>query len=211
MEHNLSDMRRHYEAAELSEENTPASPYLLFNSWFSEATASTIIEPNAMTLATASKEGKPSARIVLLKEINKDGFVFYTNYQSKKAKNLEENPAAALVFLWDILEKQVRVEGRIEKIDPQISEDYFYQRPIGSQIGAIISPQSQKIATKDILLNRFKDLENSGNIKKPDHWGGYVLIPEMIEFWQGRPNRLHDRIVYELISPGHWEKHRLAP
>ena len=211
MEHNLSDMRRHYEAAELSEENTPASPYLLFNSWFSEATASTIIEPNAMTLATASKEGKPSARIVLLKEINKDGFVFYTNYQSKKAKNLEENPAAALVFLWDILEKQVRVEGRIEKIDPQISEDYFYQRPIGSQIGAIISPQSQKIATKDILLNRFKDLENSGNIKKPDHWGGYVLIPEMIEFWQGRPNRLHDRIVYELTSPGHWEKHRLAP
>jgi pyridoxamine 5'-phosphate oxidase len=211
MEHNLSDMRRHYEAAELSEENTPASPYLLFNTWFSEATASTIIEPNAMTLATASREGKPSARIVLLKEINKDGFVFYTNYQSKKAKNLEENPAAAVVFLWDILEKQVRVEGRIEKIDPQISEDYFYQRPIGSQIGAIISPQSQKIATKDILLNRFKDLENSGNIKKPDHWGGYVLIPEIIEFWQGRPNRLHDRIVYELISPGHWGKHRLAP
>ena len=211
MEHNLSDMRRHYEAAALSEENTPASPYPLFNTWFTEARSSSIIEPNAMTLATASKEGKPTARIVLLKELNREGFVFYTNYQSKKAKNIDENPMAALVFLWDILEKQVRIEGKIQKTDTKTSEDYFYQRPIGSQIGAIISPQSQKIASKEMLMNRFEEVEKSGDIKKPDHWGGYILIPELIEFWQGRPNRLHDRIVYELIGTNLWKKYRLAP
>ncbi len=206
----LSGMRRHYEAAELTEANTPDSPFPLFRSWFAEAKSSTILEPNAMTLATSSKEGKPSARIVLLKELTDAGFVFYTNYESNKAANIAENPRAALVFLWDILEKQVRAEGTVLKVSEETSNEYFYKRPVGSRIGAIVSPQSRRIESKAILFNKYKALEESGDIKKPDHWGGYIVIPEKIEFWQGRPNRLHDRIVYELEGTN-WIKYRLAP
>ena len=207
----LPHMRKHYEAAELNEANTPDTPLPLFHTWFTQAHESPIIEANAMTLATASKDGVPSARIVLLKEMTNEGFVFYTNYLSNKGKNLAENPNASLLFFGDILERQVRIEGTVQKVSEQTSNDYFYQRPSGSQIGAIISPQSQKIDSKDQLLQAYTALEKSTDIKKPDHWGGYILMPRLIEFWQGRPNRLHDRIVYELNQDAKWHKYRLAP
>ena len=207
----LSGMRNTYECAELLEENTPSSPFILFNTWFDEAKKSTILEANAMVIASADKNAKPSARMVLLKNIfDEKGFVFYTNYESRKGIELLENPQVALLFHWDEQERQVRIEGMVEKLDEKLSDEYFLSRPVGSQLGAIASPQSQVIDNKQQLENLFEQANKLQKITRPINWGGYIVVANKIEFWQGRPNRMHDRIVYEKNNTA-WKKYRLAP
>lgn len=209
----LQNMRQNYINATLDESDVDDNPIVQFKNWFEHAVESKLDEPNAMTLATVTKAGKPDARIVLLKGIDDNGFRFYTNYLSAKGKELKKNPYASLVFFWHALERQIRVEGTVTKLDKETSEEYFKTRPRKSQIGAIASPQSQIIENRAILENKFNEFEteNEGKeIAKPSHWGGYVVKPTRIEFWQGRRSRLHDRINYEL-SGNKWLKTRLAP
>ena len=171
-------------------------------------------ERNAMTLATSSNEGRPSARIVLLKGFTNDGFTFYTNYLSRKGKEITKNPLGALIFFWPSLERQIRVEGTLEKTGKEQSEIYFHSRPKNSQIGAVASPQSQEISNREVIEKKWAELteEYEGReVPKPSFWGGYILKPRLIEFWQGRPNRLHDRILYKKIDNRNWKKVRLAP
>ncbi|MDQ3017945.1 MAG: pyridoxamine 5'-phosphate oxidase [Bacteroidota bacterium] len=191
-------------------------PMALFYLWLDEAIGFEIPEPNAMTLATVSSEGKPSARIVLLKGATSAGFEFYTNYQSRKAKEMEQNPNAALVILWKELERQVRIEGIAEKLSFEKSQTYFQSRPRGSQIGAWASPQSEIIADRTILEASTtaieEQYENVDPLPCPEHWGGYMLIPNVIEFWQGRSDRMHDRLRYTRNEKGaNWSIDRLAP
>jgi pyridoxamine 5'-phosphate oxidase len=210
---NLQNLRQDYRVASLSENDVAANPFLQFNKWFSDAVDAQLYEPNVMTFATADSDGKPSARIVLLKGFDENGFVFYTNYESRKANDLVENPQAAAVFFWAELERQVRIEGIVSKIDTETSEAYFHSRPIGSQIGAIASPQSSVITDRSILEEKVSMLtaQYEGKvIPKPDNWGGYLIEPKRIEFWQGRSSRLHDRIIYDFIE-GTWKISRLAP
>jgi pyridoxamine 5'-phosphate oxidase len=210
----IADLRRNYTHRELTEDAIANDPIEQFQQWFDEAVAAELPEPNAMTLATATPDGIPSARMVLLKGLDQQGFVFFTNYQSRKGQELTANPQAALVFWWAELERQVRIEGRIEVIDPQESDDYFNSRPIGSQLGAWASPQSQVVPTRDTLEQRLQQLTQDHAdqpICRPPHWGGYRVIPGAIEFWQGRPNRLHDRLRYRRKGDNSWEIERLAP
>ena len=198
----------------LDERTADRDPITLFQRWFSEAVASGSRLPDAATLATATKEGKPSARMVLLKGVDERGFVFYTNYRSSKAKELEENPRAAMVCYWVQLDRQVRVEGSVEKISPEESDEYFRTRPRESQLGALASPQSEVIESREVLERRFSELDESyrgREVSRPDHWGGYRIKPERIEFWTNRPGRLHDRILYERQRDGSWTVSRLAP
>ncbi|MBK9213333.1 MAG: pyridoxamine 5'-phosphate oxidase [Saprospiraceae bacterium] len=207
----LKDLRNSYEKHSLDQNQVPNNPFDLFKDWMLEAVNQQISDPHAMTLATCDAQHRVSARIVLLKEIDEKGFVFFTNYLSHKAQDIAENPSAALVLWWEVLERQVRIVGHIEKIEPSRSEEYFFSRPVGSQIGAIVSPQSQPIPSRESLELKVKDLENHPeNIAMPPHWGGYRLIPNLLEFWQGRPNRLHDRIQYHLENDL-WTTQRLAP
>lgn len=209
----IQNLRQDYKTAELSEEDVVKNPIEQFEKWFSDAVNAQIYEPNVMTLATADKSGRPNARIVLLKGFDQDGFSFYTNYLSQKGKEIKKNPFACLVFFWAELERQVRIEGKIEKLDKETSEQYFHSRPTGSQIGAIASPQSQVITGRAILENKVEQLTEQyegKTIPKPAHWGGYIVKPTAIEFWQGRPSRLHDRIKYTLVN-GNWKIERLAP
>jgi len=188
-------------------------PFELFDAWFKAARKGGLFLPEAMTLATASPEGKPSARMVLLKQADRDGFVFYTNYTSRKASELDANPHASLLFHWPILQRQVRVEGRVERVSRQESADYYHSRPRGSQIGAWASDQSSELDARSTLEQRVKDFESKypdGEVPLPDHWGGYRVVPNRIEFWQGRPFRLHDRIIF--VPDGDaWKTHRLYP
>jgi pyridoxamine 5'-phosphate oxidase len=198
----------------LDERNVDPNPIQLFQRWFDAAIASGSRLPDAMTLATASKDGTPSARMVLLKQVDDDGFVFYTNYNSQKARELQENPQAALVVYWVQLDRQIRVEGTVERISAAESDAYFKTRPRESQIGALASPQSEIIESREVLEQRFRDLEQfyrDRNVDRPEHWGGYRLKPERIEFWQNRSGRLHDRLVYDRQSDGSWTIKRLAP
>lgn len=199
----------------LSEEQVHAHPVKQFETWFNEALSSGVPEQNAMTLSTASKEGFPSARTVLLKGFDERGFVFYTNYSSRKGQDLLENPRAALTFFWPGLERQVRIEGTVEKTGREISETYFQSRPKGSQIAAAVSPQSQVISGRSVLEQKWNELEeqykDTDRLPCPEYWGGFVVIPKRIEFWQGRNNRLHDRIVYSLNDSSEWRIERLAP
>ncbi len=209
----IQNLRQDYRTAQLAEKDIHKDPIKQFEKWFSEAMKAQLYEPNVMTLATADKSGKPNARIVLLKGFDQQGFSFYTNYLSQKGKEMKKNPQACLVFFWAELERQVRIEGRVEKLDKETSESYFHSRPKGSQIGAIASPQSQIIASREILEAKVEDLNTvylDKTIPKPAHWGGYIVKPTAIEFWQGRTSRLHDRIKYELIN-GKWQTARLAP
>ncbi len=212
---NLFDLRKNYTQSGLSIRQALPHPIAQFNLWFEQAMASAIPEPNAMTLATASADGRVSARVVLLKEIDPTGFVFFTNYNSHKATALAENPKAALVFLWLELERQVRIEGVVEKINSQESDKYFNSRPRESQLGAWASDQSKEIQTRDELFEQYRQLEKTyqgKTIPRPPHWGGYRLVPRQIEFWQGRTGRMHDRILYVLSADGNrWEIKRLAP
>ena len=198
----------------LDEKSADPNPLKLFRRWFDEAIASGSRLPDAMTLATATKEGKPSARMVLLKQADEQGFVFYTNYNSRKARELDENPYGTLVCYWVQLDRQVRVEGSVERVSAQESDEYFRTRPRDSQLGAIASPQSEVIESREFLEQRFRDFEamyRDRTVARPAHWGGYRLKPEMIEFWQNRPGRLHDRIVYQRQPDGSWSIQRLAP
>jgi pyridoxamine 5'-phosphate oxidase len=198
----------------LDEKLVPRDPTKLFQAWFDDAIAAKLPLPEAMNLATASPEGRPSARMVLLKQADDEGFVFFTNYHSAKAQQLESNPYAALVFYWPQLDRQVRIEGKVERTSAEESEAYFQTRPRESQIGAWASPQSSVIPGREVLEERAKELENyyrDREIDCPRHWGGYRLRPDRIEFWKSRLGRLHDRILYELTSDGEWAINRLAP
>ena len=208
----IADLRREYALRELSEADVDPDPIKQFGLWFKEARDCNIEDANAMSLATADRQGKPSCRIVLIKGFDEKGFVFFTNYQSQKGKDLEGNPVAALMFYWHALERQVRIDGRVEKISDIESEDYSNSRPEGSKIGAWSSPQSQLVSRTELLDNQrdFQQKYAGQQIPRPPFWGGYVVKPEMIEFWQGRPNRLHDRIVYQKTGNS-WTIQRLAP
>lgn len=213
---NLADMRREYAHAELDVAHTDPDPIVQFRHWFAEAERAEIVEPNAMTLATADADGRPSARIVLLKGVSDEGFVFFTDYRSRKARELEANPYAALAFHWGELERQVRVVGRVERIAASESMAYFLSRPVGSQVGAWASLQSAVLADRKLLVERVGELVKhfaTTPITWPTHWGGYRIVPTEIEFWQGRPNRLHDRILYTRSSTSEhaWRRDRLSP
>ena len=197
----------------LTEENIAKEPFEQFDIWFNEAKEIGLKDPNAMNVASASKEGVPSSRMVLLKSYNKDGFVFYTNYTSRKSKEIIENPKVALNFFWDALERQVRIEGQIQKIDPKISDDYFASRSRLSQLGAHASNQSQVIQSYDVITDKLKVLEEKYDGKKiprPDHWGGFIIIPDTIEFWQGHEGRIHDRLKF-VRQKENWKLNRLSP
>lgn len=210
----IADIRKNYTQQSLSENDAEVNPIQQFSKWWDEAVASDIDEVNAMTLATASSDGMPSARIVLLKEYDASGFTFFTNYNSFKGQQLAENPKACLVFFWKELERQVRITGLIEKISSAASDEYFSSRPQGSQVGAIASPQSQVIESREWLDSHYSILEKELHDKKlqrPPHWGGYIVKPVIVEFWQGRPSRLHDRLQYTMEENGNWKIERLAP
>ncbi len=208
----IADLRKDYTQAGL--EQGDLSPFRQFELWFDQALAADLLEPNAMTLATVTATGKPDARIVLLKGFDARGFVFYTNYRSQKGQELAVNPYAALVFLWGDLERQVRVVGRVEKATDLEADTYFQSRPLGSRLGAWASTQSEVIPDREVLEARMKALEaeyQGQEIPRPNHWGGFRVVPTEMEFWQGRPSRLHDRLRYQLQENGDWQIDRLAP
>ncbi|OLY91122.1 Pyridoxamine 5'-phosphate oxidase [Cnuella takakiae] len=214
MNPSIADIRKDYAALSLLETDVAADPITQFGTWWQQVLDSQVLEPNAMTLATASADGLPAARVVLLKNYNEQGFVFYTNYQSFKAMHLEENPKACLVFFWPELERQVRITGLVKKVAGAESDAYYNSRPEGSRIGAWASPQSQVVPGREWLDAQFaaKRAEFTGKeISRPPHWGGYLVQPVVVEFWQGRPSRLHDRIQYSLQEGGEWKIERLAP
>jgi pyridoxamine 5'-phosphate oxidase len=201
-------------ANHLDENDIDPDPISLFRSWFEAAIASGSRLPDAMSLATATSDGKPSARMVLLKGVDERGFVFYTNYLSQKARDLEENPYGALVLYWSVLDRQVRVEGSVERISDEESDEYFRSRPRESQLGALASPQSEVIESRALLESRYAELAEQYRdrpVERPKHWGGYRVKPDKIEFWQNRAGRLHDRILYHRQADGSWAISRLAP
>lgn len=208
----IAAIRTEYRQLTLSESEVDPDPYKQFDRWWQQAISAEVIEVNAMTLATASKDGLPDARIVLLKDITEEGFVFFTNYESSKGRQLLENPQAALVFFWKELERQVRIKGQVVKASPELSDQYFLSRPASSRIGAWSSPQSQVIDSRALLEQNELDFKEKfgENIPRPAHWGGFVVIPDSMEFWQGRPSRLHDRILYTKNKES-WQITRLAP
>ena len=225
MSNEIADIRKDYKLASLEEVDVAANPIDQFTRWWNEAVASQIDEVNAMTLATVNATGVPAARIVLLKGYNPDGFIFFTNYESDKGKNLAQNPHAALVFFWKELERQIRIEGTVEKVSAEESDRYFNSRPDSSRIGAWASPQSAVIENRMVIeqnVERYSSIFANDSIERPDHWGGYIVKPTSIEFWQGRSSRLHDRIKYTLENSAYnaatdtrtelnWKIERLAP
>lgn len=209
----LADLRRTYVLGSLSETDVAPDPMSQFKRWFDEAVTAKLPEPNAMTLATVGAAGQPSARIVLLKGIDDRGFTFFTNYESRKGLDLAANPRAALLFHWVQLERQVRVEGIVEKVADDESDAYFASRPLGSRVGAWASEQSREVPGRDVLEQRELEYRSKfgDNPPRPPHWGGYRLVPTAMEFWQGRPSRLHDRIAYRVQPGGAWQIVRLSP
>lgn len=211
--HDLAQMRKSYEQAELDESHVLPQPIDQFHHWFDEAVKAKALEPNAMTLATASADGRPSTRVLLLKGADATGLVWFTNYASRKGQDLSANPMAAMQFFWPELERVVRIEGRVERVSDEESDTYYRSRPAGSRIGAWASPQSQVLVSRDVLEAAWKEQQAKlgEDPPRPAHWGGYRLIPDHWEFWQGRSSRLHDRIAYELQTDGSWLIQRLAP
>ncbi len=208
----LADLRKSYMKGSLSEEDVKANPIDQFHIWFDQAQHAELPEPNAMTVASVDANGKPSARVVLIKEVTQDGFVFFTNYESRKGQALTANPNAALLFFWPELERQIRIEGSVTKLSAEESDAYFHSRPLDSRIGAWASPQSQVITSRTQLVTKAAEyaLKFALNPPRPPHWGGFRVKHEVLEFWQGRPSRLHDRIQY-VLENGQWKIQRLAP
>ncbi len=214
MEKTVADLRKDYTLQGLSETDIDPKPFIQFRKWFDQACSAKLPEPNAMTLATATPDGKPSARMVLLKDFDARGFVFFTNYNSQKGQELAENPQAALVFWWAELERQVRISGHVEKVSENESDKYFYSRPFNSRLGAWVSNQSEIIPSREILEQSMEELQKkyqNQDVKRPPHWGGLRVIPMEIEFWQGRPSRLHDRLRYTCTDNNTWKIERLSP
>jgi pyridoxamine 5'-phosphate oxidase len=215
MSQHLADMRRNYAREGLTEAQAPEEPFALFHQWFDQAvkTEQAPVEANAMTLATVDVDGRPHCRVLLLKGLDTQGFTFFSNYDSAKGQQMAARPFAAMTFFWPTLERQVRIEGRVSKVSHEESDAYFQVRPLGSRLGAWASPQSQVIADREELEELLKATEarfSDGQPHCPEHWGGYRLVPDRIEFWQGRPSRLHDRLNYRLLD-GSWNRERLAP
>jgi pyridoxamine 5'-phosphate oxidase len=210
----IADIRTDYRRASLTEADVGADPIEQFRRWFDEAVAAEVVEPNAMCLATATPDAYPSARIVLLKEVDARGFVFFTDYRSRKGRELADNPCASLCFFWAELERQVRINGAVQRVSRAESDRYFQSRPRGSRIGAWTSAQSSALASRDVLEQQLAEHEarfgEDGHVPLPDHWGGYRVVPEEIEFWQGRSSRLHDRIQFRREA-GAWVTRRLSP
>ncbi len=209
----IADIRTDYKKASLAESDVKSDPFSQFASWFDQAMKADVPEPNAMTLSTVNTDGKPSSRIVLIKEFDERGFSWFTNYDSAKGQDLENNPHAALLFFWIPLERQVRIEGRIEKLSDAENDTYFNSRPLGSRQSALASQQSQPIADRQVLEQKLASVvaEFGDQPPRPAHWGGYRLLPERMEFWQGRSSRLHDRIIYTRDEKGVWNISRLQP
>ncbi|HEU0163793.1 MAG TPA: pyridoxamine 5'-phosphate oxidase [Thermomicrobiales bacterium] len=210
----LSDMRQNYRKGELVEDHVQPDPIAQFGIWFDEVRSTDILEANAVIVATVGADGAPSARTVLLKSFDHEGFVFYTGYESQKGREIAQNPAVALTFYWPALERQVRINGDAVRIAPELSDAYFATRPPGSQLGAVASPQSEVIPDRDWLANRVAevsaDIDDEHPLRRPETWGGYRVVPHTVEFWQGRPDRLHDRLRYRQVEGG-WVIERLAP
>ncbi len=215
MQQDLSNYRKSYSKANLSKKDTPSDPITLFRDWFLEADNNEkISEANAMTLSTIGLDGFPKGRVVLLKSYSYEGFVFYSHYLSEKGKAITQNNHVCLSFFWPVLERQIIIKGQAHKIEPNLSDGYFESRPRGSRLGAIVSPQSEVIESREVLEDELKknQVQYEGKeIPRPEHWGGYCVNPISVEFWQGRPNRLHDRIRYTLQQDYNWLKERLAP
>jgi len=209
----LREIRKQYEIASLNESEAEKSPFMQFRKWLGDALKSAESEPTAMIVSTVDENLQPHARVVLLKEFDEKGLVFFTNYESNKAQQISVNNQVAVLFFWQSLERQVRITGKVEKVPEQVSVDYFNSRPLDSRIGAYASPQSRIIESKNFLEKRFEEvkLQFGENVPKPAQWGGYLIQPETYEFWQGRPNRLHDRLFYKKSATGEWEFVRLAP
>lgn len=209
----IADLRTDYRQASLSESDVNANPFTQFANWFEQALKAEVVEPNAMTLSTVDAQGRPSSRIVLIKEYDQRGFSWFTNYDSAKGNDLAGNPHAALLFFWPALERQVRIEGRVEKLTEAESDAYFNSRPLGSRQSALASQQSQTITSRSALEQKLAAVvsEFGEQPPRPAHWGGYRLLPEKLEFWQGRSSRLHDRIVYTRDEAGNWQISRLQP
>jgi len=215
MQKDLSDYRKSYEKSELTEEAIKENPLEQFQKWFYELEASGgVDEPNAMTISTIGLDGFPKSRVVLMKKFTFEGFIFYTNYQSEKGRAIEANPSVCLSFFWPNMERQVIVKGIAEKIPENLSDGYFESRPHGSKLGAIVSNQSEVVPSREYLENKLTELEqkfDGAEVPRPGYWGGYLVRPSSMEFWQGRPNRLHDRIRYSLQEDFDWKIERLAP
>jgi pyridoxamine 5'-phosphate oxidase len=214
MEKTIADLRKDYTLEGLSETEIDPNPFIQFHKWFDQALSAQLIEPNAMTLATATPDGKPSARMVLLKDFDERGFVFFSNYNSRKGQELAENPKASLVFWWAELERQVRISGHVEKVSETDSDKYFESRPAKSRLGAWVSNQSEVIASREFLEQRMQEFQHkyeNQEIPRPPNWGGLRIIPSEIEFWQGRSSRLHDRLLYTHLEDGSWKIERLSP
>lgn len=213
MKNNIADLRQEYMRESLDEKDVARDPITQFIRWFDEAITAQMPMVNAMTLATATAAGRPSARMVLLKDVDRAGFVFYTNYESRKGRELAARPEAALLFYWIELEREVRIEGRVEKVSPEESDQYFSSRPLGSRHAAIASPQSRVAPDRAALEARFAEIEkhHGDDPQRPAYWGGYRVIPDTIEFWQGRSDRLHDRVLYRRLPDDGWKIERLAP
>lgn len=209
----IADLRKDYVQASLSESDVDPDPIRQFGKWFEEALSAQLPEPNAMSVATVSADGRPSSRILLIKEFDARGFVWFTNYASRKGQDLQANPYAAMLFFWMELERQVRIEGKVERVSEAESEAYFQSRPLMSRLGAIASQQSRPIDSRQTLENRLAEVKEQYGEQpaRPAHWGGYRLVPEAIEFWQGRSSRLHDRILYTGSAAGSWQIQRLQP
>jgi len=211
---NLADMRISYEQAQLTEETVNHDPFEQAKTWLTQASDLGILEPNAMILATVDEDGHPNTRTVLLKKIDQHGFIFFTNYTSQKAQEIEQNPCVSVQFLWLSLERQVKIRGKVERVSQQLSKDYFESRPRGSQIGAIASHQSQIIANKQTLVERFQCIEETYQdrpIEYPEFWGGYRIVPSSFEFWQGGKDRIHDRLCFDKTADNQWKIKRRSP
>ena len=209
----LADIRTDYQRASLSEDQVNADPLKQFSIWFQEALDSKVNEPNAMSLSTADTNGRPSSRIVLIKDLDQRGITWFTHYASRKGEELAANPHAALLFFWPELERQVRIEGKVERVGDIDNDTYFNSRPLASRHGALASQQSKVIANRSLLEQRVEEIrvQHGEKVQRPDHWGGYRLVPDYFEFWQGRSSRLHDRIVFARNEHGVWERSRLQP